>query len=147
MIDNREKRWVTNTLIPKLKKEGFHMQKHEDRHTKGIPDVSFGKATNNGWIEAKVHTKDWLQGEVLKLDHPVTPEQKNWISKRGKKGGRCWVAIKTRSQLFLIHSSLVRDIGKEPLEFFVARRQHLFFCWGLENKNLWPEFGLEILSR
>jgi len=67
--------------------------RHEDRLSGGTPDVSYGMAGNNGWIELK-----WLNVVVadkyapIKIPH-FTYDQKRFLRKRGAAGGHCWLLI------------------------------------------------------
>jgi hypothetical protein len=74
----------------------WHAQRHEDKHSKGIPDVSYGIGRRgDGWIELK-YLKQYPRDDHeaawdLKLDH-FTVEQRNWLSQRAKHGtGRVFV--------------------------------------------------------
>lgn len=67
----------------------WHAQRHEDKHSKGIPDVSYAmRRKTDGWVEMKFlpeyptvsrhkSEKPW----DFKLDH-FTPEQRNWMNLR-----------------------------------------------------------------
>lgn len=56
----------------------------------GTPDINY----IGGWIECK-----WLRawpkrvGTVVKLDHPITSNQKVWIKRRNRRDGRAWVML------------------------------------------------------
>lgn len=73
---------------------GFDTQYHEDKQSVGIPDMSYGYANVNGWVEFK-------HGPRAKW----RPRQKKWLEKRGKAGGRCfliWCPSITKSSVFYV---------------------------------------------
>jgi hypothetical protein len=75
-------------------------QSHEDKYSSGIPDLSYGANGINGWIELK-HIKSW------KGDRPVKPDkytviQVNWLNKRQKCGGHCFIMIKIADDYYLL---------------------------------------------
>lgn len=73
----------------------WHAQRHEDKYSTGIPDVSYGiERIGDGWIELKFldrypkyPNKPW----DFALDH-FTPQQRNWLEMRHRHGtGRVFV--------------------------------------------------------
>ncbi len=65
----------------------WHAQRHEDKHSNGIADVSYGAMGFDGWIELKnMHAvprgaKPWdISWEKF------TEEQRNWLTKRSRVG-------------------------------------------------------------
>ena len=65
-------------------------QRHEDKHAKGIPDVSYSMSGINGWIELK--TVRAMEGGLVDLSH-FTSEQKQWLKRHGRRGGHCFLFI------------------------------------------------------
>lgn len=66
----------------------WHAQRHEDKHSLGIPDVSYGFGGSDGWLELKYRPAlpkslrapwDWSPKDF-------TPEQRNWLGQRSAKG-------------------------------------------------------------
>ena len=53
----------------------WHYQRHEDKYSSDVPDISFAYLGQHGWIELKA-AKD---NEAIKL----RPGQLNWMLKRG----------------------------------------------------------------
>lgn len=89
----------------------WHVQSHEDRYSEGIPDLSFGIECVNGWIELKQIEKWPINPETPAKPEKYTPEQVNWLKRRGKKGGHCFVFIKVeKSEYFLFDWSSAPDI-------------------------------------
>lgn len=83
----------------------WHAQRHEDKHSKGIPDVSYGIARRgDGWIELKYLDRYPTKPGPwdFKLDH-FTPEQRNWLSSRAKHGtGRVFIMAQFGDRLTAI---------------------------------------------
>ncbi len=65
-------------------------QRHEDKHTKGIPDVSYSMNGVNGWIELKTVEINKL-GKV-NIPH-FTAEQRQWLKRHGRRGGHCFLFV------------------------------------------------------
>ena len=62
-------------------------QRHEDRYTAGIPDVSYALNGVDGWLELKA-----LERPGAAVSVGVTDEQALWLRRRGLLGGgRCFV--------------------------------------------------------
>lgn len=90
----------------------WHAQRHEDLVAKGLPDVSFGLAQVQGWIELK-YLERWPNELRLavKIRH-FTPMQKVWLLVRGRTGGRCWLLLKVGEREWLLfHHEDVKNIG------------------------------------
>lgn len=82
----------------------WHGQRHEDKHSRGIPDVSFGIGrTVEGWIELKQLPK--LPGPTDRFDFDLsyfTPQQRNWMRLRAQHGtGKLYVYLCTPSTRLL----------------------------------------------
>lgn len=81
----------------------WDVQSHEDALSIGIPDLSFGinKAMDvditpiNGWIELK-QIESWpvLVTRTMARPKKYTVNQVNWLLKRGRFGGHCFVMVK-----------------------------------------------------
>lgn len=80
-------------LSPYFKKHRVDASRHEDKLMLGVPDVSFGYKGINGWIELKFLPK-WPPTDktILKL-RKFKPEQRNFIRKRGRTGGHCFLML------------------------------------------------------
>lgn len=105
-----------NTLkkyLVKIMGTRWHVQSHEDKHSVGIPDLSFAVDGVNGWIELKhvLIAESKLAGNPIIKPAKFTPSQVNWLNKRGKKGGYCYVLVKVGSEhYYLFHFSVAREI-------------------------------------
>ena len=86
----------------------WDVQSHEDRYSSGIPDLSYGARGVNGWIELK-HIKCWKGKTPVKPDK-YTSIQVNWINKRDKKAGHCFVAVKVADDYFLLLAEEAKKI-------------------------------------
>jgi len=95
-------------------------QSHEDRFSLGIPDLSYGVAGVNGWIELKqVEKYPKKSSTPIDLKH-FTPSQVNWLRKRGKRAGSCFILIQitTEYYIFSFHKARLLRAGmtKEKME-------------------------------
>lgn len=86
-------------------------QRHEDKISLGIPDVSFGFKGKNGWIELK-YLEDYPKKESspIRIKH-FTPEQKIWLEVRQMFGGNCWVLIGISKDIYLFKAEDLTGIG------------------------------------
>lgn len=84
-------------------------QSHEDAYSEGIPDISFAMFGLNGWIELKIAHFPVLKDTPINLDH-LTPNQVNWLIKRGNKGKRCFLFIKVDKTFYLFSHALARGL-------------------------------------
>lgn len=71
-------------------------QRHEDKYSVGIPDVSYGTHKVNGWIELKAYDKWPTSG----LPH-FTTKQANWLVNRGETGGHCFILVRIKKIILL----------------------------------------------
>ncbi len=53
-------------------------QRHEDKFTTGIPDVSYALFGTSGWIELKCLDAWPVRNGIVKIPH-LTAEQKLWL--------------------------------------------------------------------
>lgn len=70
-------------------------QRHEDRYSSGIPDVSFVQRDTgrSGWVELKTISA-WSRGPT-RIPH-LSVEQVNWIGTRSLLGAAIWVLLWVR---------------------------------------------------
>jgi hypothetical protein len=82
----------------------WDVQSHEDIHSEGIPDLSYGVDGVNGWIELK-QIKQWpvMEKTTVKPEH-YTAQQVNWLRRRGKKGGFCYILVKVGKDDYFLFS-------------------------------------------
>lgn len=83
----------------------WDVQRHEDKYSVGIPDISYGSEGVNGWIELKAYNK-WPNGS---LPH-FTSKQANWLTNRGKKGGLCFILIRVKTTILIFNWRLAHDL-------------------------------------
>jgi hypothetical protein len=94
----------------------WHSQRHEDKYSSGIPDVSFGLNSVDGWIELKAYNK-WPTG--CGMPH-YTNVQANWLLGRWQKGSRhIFILIKVEKTILIFSAEiayrLLGPISKEIL--------------------------------
>lgn len=119
--DPEQKLWddVRDSMVGR-----WHAQRHEDKYSKGIPDVSFGiQKRSEGWIELKVlralpsaigSDKPW----DFSYDH-FPGEQRNWLTERSKHGlGRVFLMCRFGDTGTLIWnwSRVNKLLGQAPLD-------------------------------
>jgi hypothetical protein len=94
-------------------------QRHEDLHSSGIPDVSYGANGINGWLELKAY-ECWPTGT---LPH-FTAKQVNWLTNRGKRGGFCFLVIKVHHGIFVFNWENLEAVyecrGKDEILKYVS---------------------------
>lgn len=96
----------------------WHVQRHEDRLAKGIPDVSYALQGHCGWVELKFVPR-WPRNrsDALRIPH-LTIEQRLWLSKRGEHSDLVWVLLQVEKEYLLInhrHIDLVGHVNRESL--------------------------------
>lgn len=103
-----------DTLRPVLVGAKLDPVRVENTVGSGTPDVNY----TEGWIELKF-AKYWPKREAtpLRLDHFV-PEQRAWLTKRRKAGGKAFVLLKVGSDEWLLFEGLCAALylGYEPKE-------------------------------
>ena len=95
----------------------WHAQRHEDKHSVGIPDVSYGCMGTQGWIELKSLTA-WPRKGFPAL----SVEQANWLAKRGGKGGKCWLLVDYNDMLLLFTWFNTMALQENENDFIGARK-------------------------
>lgn len=89
---HREHFWV-ESFIGIAESLGAHAQRHSDRGSRGVPDISLGWPGGDMWMEWKVQKLD----EAGKPRHPMlknyTRSQHDWMMARSKYNPRCFVPV------------------------------------------------------
>ena len=119
-----------NKYIEPRMRTAWDAQRHEDKISLGIPDVSFGICSSNfekinGWIELK-YVKEYPKRETtpVKLPH-FTPFQRNWLKKRQRYGGNCWLLFGVHDDNFIFEGNQTDGVGK------TYTKKHLYAnCFG-----------------
>ena len=105
----------------------WHVQSHEDRYSEGIPDLSYGAQAVNGWIELKQIDKWPTKADGLAKPKKFTPAQVNWLVRRGKKAGFCFVLVKVAQHDFFLfnftEAKALRE-GREKRWFLANSIRH-----------------------
>jgi hypothetical protein len=90
--------------------EDFIPQRHEDKYSAGIPDLSFVWRGVSGWIELKNATPSF----------EVRPAQLAWMTKRSKAGAICillarynnmWAACRIQDGVQLENLTTFKSLG------------------------------------
>ncbi len=93
----------------------WEAQRHEDRFTPGIPDVSYS-ITRHGWIELKyLPTKPKKSSSILKIDH-YTQDQRNWAIRHGRRAGLCFMLLQVNKTYMLFDWTKATLIGSTDFE-------------------------------
>ena len=74
----------------------------------GVPDVCYSLPGKHVWIELK-YIKAWPVRATTKVKLPLRPEQKLWISVRGKMSGNVWVFIRIYDTFYLLNHDQAID--------------------------------------
>ena len=77
----------------------WDVQAHEDKHSTGIPDLSYGMNNVNGWVELKQIER--YPVTASKLRH-FTAAQKRWLKNRGTKGGNCFLLLQVENDYYIV---------------------------------------------
>jgi hypothetical protein len=106
-------------VISILRGMGWNVQAHEDMIEKFIPDLSFGSARQDGWIELKYVNK--LPKSLGAIPH-FTHGQQEWLIKRGMKGsGHCYLLVGSPDGHFIWRWSALGAVRDLPWAEAVAR--------------------------
>jgi len=93
----------------------WSVQRHEDRMTAGIPDLSYAIDGADGWIELKSMAA-WPVRPGTRVDVGITPEQVLWAEQRGAAGsGRCFVLIRVGREHLLVRWNRARNLLRETI--------------------------------
>ena len=103
-----QKMW--DFIRPKMKGL-WDVQRHEDKYSQGVPDLSFGIQGINGWIELKIMPKYPKNMNRPFMIRHFTPYQKNWLKKRQKYGGNCWLLLRIEDDFLLFKGDNVERLG------------------------------------
>ena len=111
-------KWLAEDMRP----SEWHAQRHEDRYSTGIPDISFALAGVDGWLELKkLPEAPKNPDRIFKIPH-LLPEQVLWLNGRGDAGkGHSYLLLHTgnrRSGAWsLLHYKYVADLYDGRLTF------------------------------
>lgn len=119
-------------------------QRHEDKYSVGIPDVSFGINDKNGWIELK-YLEKWPKYGTVKIPH-FTSQQRNWLERRDGFGGGCWLLLQVGNDYLIFRGVNVLEVG------FVDRGRledlaHDIYCHGPDSSYSLKEMVYRAITR
>lgn len=138
-MTNRRENAFKKYLV-KIMGTRWDVQSHEDKYSTGIPDISFGAGGINGWIELK-QIPAWSPSGAAVKPGEYTPEQVNWLNRRGKKGGHCFVFVKVgKDEYFLFRHHNARDVAHG-----MAKGNYYTSCLKYWIKSINPDDLIKIL--
>lgn len=95
-------------------------QRHEDRYSPDVPDVSFALNGVDGWAELKVVDPTPKPDALLRIAH-FTSGQRNWLYKRGRAGtGHCFLLAKAEPWFLLIRWHMLPELDRLPMRDWVS---------------------------
>ena len=93
----------------------WESQRHEDKLSTGIPDVSYS-TTLHGWIELKFIAEPPKRAStILRIPH-YTAEQRNWLERHGKRGGRCFLLLQVGREYLLFDWTGALSVGRVTMD-------------------------------
>lgn len=118
-------------------------QRHEDRHSPDVPDVSFAMQGIDGWLELKTLAA-WPKRSTTQvyLEH-LTSGQVNWLERRGSRGsGRVWLLLAVGTEMaeaewLLVPSTRVRTLYEREYKCS-HMRLNFGLCHGQELSKALP---------
>ncbi len=98
----------------------------------GTPDVNFV----GGWIELK-SMEGWPADEAMPLQVPhFTPQQRVWLTRRTRAGGRAWLLLKVAHDWLLFDGEVAaRTIGFRTRRDLIERAR-MAWIGGLDEAEL-----------
>jgi hypothetical protein len=85
--------------------KNIFLQRHEDKCTLGIPDVSYCYQGRSGWIEAKYLPSYPKRKTTSIFIKHFTAEQQLWIKRYIKSGGTIWLFLRIEKDIYFIKMS------------------------------------------
>ena len=120
----------------------WDVQSHEDKYTEGIPDLSYGALDVGGWIELKQVHKPVLASTPLR-PKKYTMQQVNWMTKRAKRSGHCFIMVKVGDYDYFIFDW--RDAKKVREGMTIAEyHETAIMFW---KRSIDPHYLIKILAR
>lgn len=118
----------------------WEAERIENRLNSGTPDVSY--STNvHGWMELKyLPAAPKKDSTVMQVRH-FTPEQRNWITRHGRRTGLVFVFMRIASTFMLFDWSKAREIGTVT---FDGHKKMAVKMW--ESAVDWDEFA-DLISK
>lgn len=85
-------------------------QRHEDKLSPDIPDVSYTYRGNSGWVELKASSR---VGEAPIAMPKLRPGQLNWMHHRARHGCPTFIAWATNGRLLLIPAVRIAEFDEK----------------------------------
>lgn len=121
-------------MVPRYFSE---VTRHEDSVSSGIADVSFvirdqvelDSKGSHGWMELKYKSKKPVRRTTIcRLDH-FTDEQKIWLMKKGRTGGKTFVLLQLERDYLLFDWKVLDYVGTVTTEELYEHA-----CWTSKGK-------------
>lgn len=105
------------------------MQRHEDKFTSGIADISFTSRLATGWIELK-HCKKYLADDVRSVSFKrFTKLQRKYLIERGRLGTPCYCLLSVAGDVWLISWRDLEGYRGDSFKFVISDRCHRIYTW------------------
>ncbi len=114
----------------------YHWQLHEDARSVGLPDISYGVAGVNGWIEAKYSDKNFSPSTAF--NPPFEPFQEAWLVARGQAAGRADLVWGFRDGHLIVpwDALLSRILGATTTEELLKSTRAGFYLGKFNQKSM-----------
>jgi hypothetical protein len=98
-------------LQPKFKVlQDIEFERIENKVGCNTPDLNYSFFNGHGWIELKATDKFHGTFDIVKFPH-FTEGQKNWLLRRGKMGGNCWLLVLVEEDIMLFNYQTAQRVG------------------------------------
>ena len=132
--------WQNMRVAMGKPKHWLEATRHEDKLQSGICDVSFiTKLRNHGWMELKQIKKYPARAtSIVRVEH-YTTEQKQFIRRKGKRGGMTFLFIQVERDYYLFDW-----IGAQNLGHLTRKgMEETAVDWWAGKMN-WEELGVDL---
>lgn len=127
---------LASRVVPLLK--SLDALRVENPCMPGTPDVNMITC----WVELKQQDKWPVRASTpLRLDHDLTPQQRNWLERRIERGGRAYVLMQVARDYILLDGKVAAEIIGEATQAEI--KAAAIFC--VSSREL-PEVLIEHLS-
>lgn len=112
------------TLKPLLNRDGWQAMRVENPIGPGTPDINWLAPPMEGWVEMKFVKRYPPRGGVVQMKD-FTPQQRVWLAKRCRVGGRAHLIVHCDEEWLLFHGMIAAmQVGKiiRPALYDAAQR-------------------------
>lgn len=110
----------------------WDVQRHEDKHSPAIPDLSYAIGRVDGWIELKT-LPQWPKKDDtgVRIGH-LTADQLNWLESRGAHGnGQVFVLLAVGEDMRFAHWALIPWRNARAVKEGEFTRMQILIEWGI----------------